>query len=362
MANNFKTSTDTSGASSVVATTEKPVILISSKETTGTGVASTLFDIIGTADTAEAFGVTSKMVSVVKYLIKNGATSIKGIIVPAVVAPATISTVYQDVFDSLLNINYKSAVFVVAATDSAVNAELVTFLGSAEDENKFFYGVIAPLVTDITPTMLVTTAGVLNCSRLFYPAPVLTSDGSNVDPTLVQAAIAAKISSETDDPALPMNNVELIGFDGVSQTFRGADLTTLVNGGVTPIIVPTGGTNPVVYRLVTTRTKDSAGASEKIWQEGTTRFSADYVLNNVVTRLMANYKRTKKLSRVLDAIRTDVIDVCTKCDALEIIENFDKNTVTVRNDPEDNYGCLVDYSIDIVTPLYTITITQHVKL
>ena len=82
----------------------------------------------------------------------------------------------------------------------------------------------------------------------------------------------------------------------------------------------------------------------------------------MITTLQATYKRTKNTARILDAIRTTVIGILEAKEGLEIIENFDKNTVSVIQDPNDIYGALVDYEFDVVTPLYTITITQHMKL
>jgi hypothetical protein len=49
-------------------------------------------------------------------------------------------------------------------------------------------------------------------------------------------------------------------------------------------------------------------------------------------------------------------------DGLEIIENFNPATLSVIKDPQNMYGALVDYEFDVVTPLYTITINQHLKL
>ena len=78
--------------------------------------------------------------------------------------------------------------------------------------------------------------------------------------------------------------------------------------------------------------------------------------------LRANYKRTKNVTRILDAIKTDVKTVLETLEGLEIIENFDPATLTVVKDPRDTYGALVDYEFDVVTPLYTITIKQHLVL
>lgn len=68
------------------------------------------------------------------------------------------------------------------------------------------------------------------------------------------------------------------------------------------------------------------------------------------------------MTRVLNAIRDDVKLTLQTLNELEIIENFDESTVTVSKDPADRYGALIDYEFDVVTPLYTITINQHLKL
>ena len=173
------------------------------------------------------------------------------------------------------------------------------------------------------------------------------------------AGLASLIMTETSDPALPMNGVEFTGFSGTNMTLLKADKDTLEKGGITAIV---GNSTPAVWRLVTTRTKDSNTAEDIIWHEGSTLFIADNVLETMISTLQATYKRTKNTTRILDSIKTTVIDILEEKEGLEIIENFDKNTVSVVQDPEDIYGALVDYEFDVVTPLYTITITQHMKL
>ena len=78
--------------------------------------------------------------------------------------------------------------------------------------------------------------------------------------------------------------------------------------------------------------------------------------------LRANYKRTKNVVRILNAIRDDIKINMEKMEAAEIIENWDEATLTVVKDPKDAYGALIDYEFDVVTPLYTMTINQHMKL
>ena len=133
-----------------------------------------------------------------------------------------------------------------------------------------------------------------------------------------------------------------------------AEMNALANAGVTPIYME--GSTPAIFRLVTSKIDD------QVWQEGTVRFVADYVLESNETLLRANYKRTKNVTRVLNAIRDDIKINMEKMQGLEIIENWDEATLTVSKDPQDLYGALVDYEFDVVTPLYTITIRQHMKL
>ena len=159
---------------------------------------------------------------------------------------------------------------------------------------------------------------------------------------------------ETSDPALPMNGVNIKGFSGVGILMLSAEMDALVKAGVTPIYDED--MTPAIWRLVTSAQND------QVWQEGSTRFIADYVLESVENMLRKNYKRTKNVTRVLNAIRDDVKLTLQTLNELEIIENFDESTVTVSKDPADRYGALIDYEFDVVTPLYTITINQHLKL
>ncbi|NMA75632.1 MAG: hypothetical protein GX963_16100 [Bacteroidales bacterium] len=161
--------------------------------------------------------------------------------------------------------------------------------------------------------------------------------------------------TEKLDPALPMNGVQIRGFAGVSRMMLASEMDVLVNSGITPLY--NDGGLPTIYRLVTSDIDEG-----KIWQEGTTRFIADYTLETVQNTLRDRYKRTKNVIRILDSIRTTVKSTLETLEGLEIIENFDASTLTVVKDPSDLYGALIDYEFDVVTPLYTITINQHMKL
>lgn len=351
MANKVTGRTDTSGALTTAPVALKSIIVVATagEDKTAEHAAGEIFSITGTNDAVAAFGANSLVPKMVRVLISNGVDNIKGIVVAdgengfvealdATMADKTIKVILCD------NNN--------AATITAVKDHLIL----AESNDRFRYSVFAPTVEDTADqTKLTAFAKTVNSNRIFIPGPALLgSDGKAVELQVVAAGLAGAIMTETDDPALPMNGVQIMGFSGVSRTMLETEMKALANAGVTALYPE--GSVPAVYRLVTSAIDD------QVWQEGSTRFIADYVLESNEELLRANYKRTKNVTRILNAIRDDIKINMEKMEAAEIIENWDESTLTVTKDPQDAYGALVDYEFDVVTPLYTITINQHMKL
>ena len=359
MANRITGSTDTTGAISVRPKSVKSLLLVcESTVTDGGATPEVIYTVTGTNDAKAKFGETAS--KLVKVLVNNGADNIKCIAIGKYGEGSsyeTVSAAYEGAFNaSLADTSIKCV--IIDKVEQSVVTMLKSHLQIAESEDMFRYGVVG-LLAD-TDDAAVVEAGTINEKRIFAPFPKFVDAENNVLTGIYGAAgLAAKIMSETSDPAMPMNGVEFTGFGGTTMPLLKANKTNLEQGGVTAIV---GGSSPAIWRLVTTRTKDSEGKPDPIYHEGTTLFIADDILETVITTLQATYKRTKNTTRILDAIRTTVIGILETKEALEIIENFDKNTVSVVQDPEDIYGALVDYEFDVVTPLYTITITQHMKL
>ena len=358
MANKVTGKTDTTGALTTAPMTPKSLIIVSKA---GEGVTSSqtekkIFTISGTADATLAFGegIVSKMV---KVLISNGVDNIKGIIVPATGDTALADTLEDTLADKTIK--------VVLCTDNetATISAMKDHLSMAEANDRFRYSVFAPSKDDTdTQDELTAFAKTISSNRIFVPGPSLfENDGmTDADPQVIAAGLAATIMTETTDPALPMNGVTLAGFNGVSRVMLDAEMLALANAGVSALY-PDGST-PTIYRLVTSAVDATSGLADPVWQEGTTRFIADYVLESNSELLRANYKRTKNVVRILESIKGDIKLNMEKIQAAEIIENWDPSTLTVIKDPNDAYGALVDYEFDVVTPLYTITINQHLKL
>jgi hypothetical protein len=361
MSINVKGTTDTTGASSVLAGTSKTIVVVGVKgASVPTLTPNKLVSILSTKDASSKFGDNTKVVNMVKTLITNGVKDIKGILVDAVVAPATIGTVYESALDVLLgNPNIK---FILLDTqETTVLAKLKTHLNVAEAEQMRRYGVTAipSTITDIAtmPDWVETNA---DHKRIFVAGPTaLNDDGTDAEPLLLASALCAILATETNDPALPASGVATVGFGGVKQIMLTSEMEALTSAGITLFTMDGG--EMVTYKVVTSAvTLNSDGVV--IYHDATTILIDDYIMDKVRAKLKANYPRTKNVARVLDSMRGDVVNELSDANALEIIENFDEKLVSVIKDSSDIYGALVDYTFDVVTPLYTITLTQHMKL
>ena len=354
---NINGRTDTSGAVSILPRNAKTVCVLAQKGSgTPTATIGQITLLTGTKDADEKFGGNADVVEYVKILISSGVSTIKAILVDTGVDTAAL-------YETALNELMKDATIDIIVADvdtSTVQSKIKDHLDMAEAENMPRYAVFATPDTVATNEQYATFATSVNHSRIFIPGPrVLSSDGTTLSGKYAAVGLAGAIATQTEDPALPLNGVELSGFGGISRILLSAEAKALVNAGVTPLIL--SGDRPAIYRLVTSRTKDGANP-DLVWQEGTVRFVADEVLKAVSTRLRANYPRTKNVARVLDSMRGDVIDVLTTCQDLEWIENLNTDLITVAKSKTDLYGAEIDYTFDVVTPLYNITINQHMKL
>ena len=354
MANKVTGRTDTSGALTTAPSILKSILVVGTKKENSTTEVkeNTVFGITGTADAKAVFGDNAVVEKIVKVLIQNGADYINGMVL------GSSETAMADALEASMA-DKSIKVIITEGNDTTTIAALKDHLTLCEDNDMFRYGVIAPTEeASATQTALVAFAKTVDSDRIFIPSTLPTLNGTVVDPQVAAAGLGALIMTETDDPALPMNGVAMAGYSGLARTMLESEMKILANSGITPLYLE--GTAPTVYRLVTSCVTDES--KHAIWQEGTTRFIADYVLENNENMLRTNYKRTKNVARILKAIRGDIKINMEKFEAAEIIENWDESTLTVIKDPSDQYGALVDYEFDVVTPLYTITITQHMKL
>lgn len=410
MANKIIGKTDISGAlnlGGITANSKRPVLVV------GEGVDETkevVFRLRGTADAATHFGPTSPCNNIIRALILNGVKVVYGICVGDVGTETQVSktvaadeennpikdsegnyTIIEDTnsyegntatvqVTELVGGAYASKAEAYAAAfkqsladtevmliildtcDSTIFDPLAKHLKDAEAADLYRYAVVGMPASVTDNLKVIEMAEKLNSDRMFIGFPNLVDDNNiTLDGYMTAAGIASILNTKTDDPALPTNNIGVVGFGGVSSKIDEEAYTELMDFGVVPFVIEDG--IPVIWRMVTTAQKSTgAQALESIWHDATTRLIADDVLSTVLAKLKHNYKRTKNVVRILNAIRTDIISVLDQKLAVEIIEEFDPNLVTVVKDPNDRYGALADFEYKVVSPLYTITVTQHIKI
>lgn len=365
MPNNVTGSTDISNALSINSTaSNKSMMIIAAKgldtgETTSV-VKNTIISISGVADAKAKFGSLSKVPEFVRIAIANGVTNIKGMMVGAIPADyASVALAYTAAFAESMRDDTVKCI-VLDTNDATVLSALSTHLDTAEVEDMFRYSASAPDVI-ANDAAITTFASTLNNKRIFVPSSLFVdAEQSALGGVYAGLGLCCAIMTQTNDPALPLNGVEILGFGGVNRILLSSQKSALVSGGVVPMYTSQSG-NPTIHRLVTSCTEINEVA-DATWQEGTTVFIADNVLESVETDIRNRFKRTKNVARIIKAIRDAIQNVLEVKEGLEIIENFDKNTISVIKDPADLYGALADYTFDVVTPLYTVTIRQHMKL
>lgn len=365
MPNSVTGSTDISNALSTNSVANSKSLLIIAAKNLDTGetssiVKNTIYELSGVSDAKAKFGSLSKVPEFVRIAIANGVTNIKGMMIGTVPGDyASNVLAYTAAFSESLRDDTVKCI-ALDTNDATVLAALSTHLDTAELEDMFRYSGTAPDVIADDAT-IVTFANTLNNKRIFVPSSLFVDTNQQVlGGVYAGLGICCAIMTQTSDPALPLNGVEILGFGGVNRVLLSSQKIALVNGGVIPMYTSPSG-NPTIYRLVTSCTKIDS-VTDLTWQEGTTVFIADDVLESVEVDLRNRFKRTKNVVRILKAIKDAVVNVLDAKNGLEIIENFDKTTVSAVKDPDDIYGALVDYTFDVVTPLYTITIRQHMKL
>lgn len=173
------------------------------------------------------------------------------------------------------------------------------------------------------------------------------------------AAAAAAMDAFEEDPARPLNGLDLIGV-GVpldsTQLFTNTEIEALLYGGVSPILPDSSKTVAEIVRWITTYTVNGAGSPDPTLLEGPTFKTLDYVRDAIVQRLEARFPRSKKSARILGQIRTEVLDVLYRLEELEIIENVDlyKDDVIVEPDSQDINRANVKIPVDIVNGLHVI--------
>ena len=141
---------------------------------------------------------------------------------------------------------------------------------------------------------------------------------------ILAAGYAAVLASE-EDPARPLNTLEIKGLDivPVEQWPLFNECNNALYNGLTPLTVVAGKVQ--IMRAVSTYTKSAANVADPSLLDITTIRTLDYLRRAVKERIALRFPRDKLSDLILPKIRSEVLDVLLKMEQAEIIENAEAN-------------------------------------
>lgn len=228
---------------------------------------------------------------------------------------------------------------------TALRTHLFSVSGSLEKRPGIgFYGNTGALAATTT------LSGLINDGRIY--APYLR--GTRSLPYELAAAFSSVVAFE-EDPAMPLNTLELKGIHApaIDQRLSRTEQENCLYNGVTPLEVGPGERVQIV-RAVSTYVQDAQGVDDISLLDITTIRSLDYSRKAWLDRISLRFPRSKKTTRVKDAIRTELLDVSYKLEELEILENVDehKAKLLVEDDLQDPNRVNAAIPADVVNGLH----------
>lgn len=304
------------------------------------GGAGEIVSISGLEQAREAFG-GGRLVKLAEILLKNGA--------PLIYACAVADGDYETAFKALMT-QADIRFMVCDSQNTQVHAAMKEIILAGDEQGKYRAGIVESALSDRAG--LVQAAKALDCERM-----VLVSHHESVGtPGAVAAAVCGAAAAE-EDPALPLNGVELPGLGDIGANFSDADVSLLISGGVTPIETVFG--SKTVIRGVTTRTT-TAGAADPTWREMNTIMIIDHMLPAMRDRLRAKFARAKNTAQTRGAIRTQVLVDLEEYKRREIIDAY--SDITVSQSTADPTVCQVNFAFTVAHGLNKIQLRAHITV
>lgn len=170
----------------------------------------------------------------------------------------------------------------------------------------------------------------------------------------IAAGYAAVVASE-EDPARPLNTLEIKGLDVTAVTSRPGrvEQENALHNGLTPLEVGPGNRIQIV-RAITTYTKDPQGVDDISLLDLTTMRTLHYTRKAMRERIALRFPREKLSSRTPKKVRSELLDVLYKMEELEIVEEVQANApgVLVERDLQDPNRLDAKIPVDVVNGLH----------
>ena len=206
------------------------------------------------------------------------------------------------------------------------------------------YGIGTTLATSTT------LAGTLNSERL--TGAVLPGTGTTGEE--LAAAYAAVVAFE-EDPARPLNTLELVGVapPPIANRLTRTEQDSALNNGATPLEVGPGERVQIV-RAITTYTLNAQAVADISWLDLTTIRTMDYIAKACRERIANRFPRDKLSARTAARVRSELLDVLLKAEELEIVELVEANKpgLIVERDSQDPNRLNARIPADVVNGLH----------
>lgn len=168
------------------------------------------------------------------------------------------------------------------------------------------------------------------------------------------AALAAVMASE-EDPARPLNTLDLkkIHAPAVASRLSRTEQENLLYNGVTPLEVGPGEAVQIV-RAVTTYIHDPQGIDDISLLDVTTIRTLDYVRQACRERISLRFPREKLSTKTPDKVKSELLDVLFALEDLEIVEEVEANKagLLVERDLQDPNRLDAKIPVDVVNGLH----------
>lgn len=210
-------------------------------------------------------------------------------------------------------------------------------------------GIGVAAIDDVLATVTTLSSG-RNSGRLL----LAYLRGTRTPSYELAAAMGAVIASE-EDPARPLNTLQLAGVHApvVTSRFTRAEQESCLLNGATPLEVGAGEKVQVV-RAISTYIHDAGGIDDISLLDITTIRTLDYVRKACRERIALRFPREKLSTKTAARVRSELIDVLTKLEDLEIVEAVAANLpgLIVERDDQDPNRLNAKIPTDVVNGLH----------
>lgn len=174
-------------------------------------------------------------------------------------------------------------------------------------------------------------------------------------PSFELAAAYAAVVAREEDPARPLNTLELVGINAapVASRLTRTEQESCLNNGTAPLEVGPGEKVQIV-RAISTYVHDANSIDDISLLDITTIRTLDYVRKALRERIALRFPREKLSERTAPKVKSEIIDVLKKLEELEIVELVNDNIpgIIVERDLQDPNRLNAKIPADVVNGLH----------